>query len=207
MTDTKISDFAAASAPADTDDLAGIQGSTNAKFALSLLKGYFLAGLGTLISGTGAPSSGTGSNGQFYLDTAGAVLYGPKASGAWPAGIPLGGGGGGSGAPAMTFTDVSAAHTIALADTTGNSTCLRGTGSSAQAFTIPLHATEASLVGCQIYVLQDGAGQITVSGASGVTLSGFGAATIGNPATAGQGAMMMLVQHAIDDWRYSGAVA
>lgn len=38
----------------------------------------------TILSGAGAPSSGTGVNGDFYLDLTNTVLYGPKASGAWP---------------------------------------------------------------------------------------------------------------------------
>jgi len=42
-----------------------------------------------LISGSGAPSSGTGLDGQLYLNTATSDLWGPKASGAWP-GSPLG---------------------------------------------------------------------------------------------------------------------
>ena len=39
----------------------------------------------TVLNGTGAPASTLGSNGDFYLDTAADVLYGPKASGTWPA--------------------------------------------------------------------------------------------------------------------------
>lgn len=44
-----------------------------------------LAATGIMLSGNGVPTSGTGSNGQFYarLDTPGGI-YGPKASGAWP---------------------------------------------------------------------------------------------------------------------------
>ena len=38
----------------------------------------------TIWNGTGAPSSGTGVNGDYYLDNAATCLYGPKASGAWP---------------------------------------------------------------------------------------------------------------------------
>jgi hypothetical protein len=38
----------------------------------------------TVLNGTGAPSNGLGTDGDFYLDTANAHLYGPKASGAWP---------------------------------------------------------------------------------------------------------------------------
>jgi len=38
----------------------------------------------TIWNGIGAPSSGTGANGDYYLDNAATCLYGPKASGAWP---------------------------------------------------------------------------------------------------------------------------
>jgi hypothetical protein len=38
----------------------------------------------TIWNGTSAPSSGTGVNGDFYLNTANSCLYGPKGSGAWP---------------------------------------------------------------------------------------------------------------------------
>ena len=38
----------------------------------------------TVLNGSGAPSSGTGSNGDFYIDTTANRLYGPKAAGAWP---------------------------------------------------------------------------------------------------------------------------
>jgi hypothetical protein len=37
-----------------------------------------------LLSGSGAPGSGVGVDGELYVDTAGAVLYGPKAAGVWP---------------------------------------------------------------------------------------------------------------------------
>jgi Collagen triple helix repeat (20 copies) len=39
----------------------------------------------TVLNGTGAPAATVGSNGDFYIDTAVDVLYGPKAGGAWPA--------------------------------------------------------------------------------------------------------------------------
>lgn len=38
----------------------------------------------TILSGSGAPGNGLGTNGDFYLDTATAHLYGPKAAGVWP---------------------------------------------------------------------------------------------------------------------------
>ena len=42
-----------------------------------------------LIAGAGTPSSGIGINGDTYIDVTNALLYGPKANGAWGAGISL----------------------------------------------------------------------------------------------------------------------
>jgi hypothetical protein len=39
----------------------------------------------TVLNGTGAPPSSVGNDGDFYVDTAADVLYGPKAGGSWPA--------------------------------------------------------------------------------------------------------------------------
>ena len=38
----------------------------------------------TVLNGTGAPASTVGTDGDFYLDTAADVLYGPKTGGSWP---------------------------------------------------------------------------------------------------------------------------
>jgi Collagen triple helix repeat (20 copies) len=38
----------------------------------------------TLLNGIGAPSSSLGSNGDFYIDTVGMNIYGPKKKNAWP---------------------------------------------------------------------------------------------------------------------------
>ncbi|GAA3018440.1 glycerophosphodiester phosphodiesterase [Streptomyces fulvorobeus] len=71
----------------------------------------------SILTGTGAPSPLLGGNGDMFVDkTPGnVVLYGPKASGAWPAeGVALGGGGlissvnGQTGAVALTPADVGA---------------------------------------------------------------------------------------------------
>jgi hypothetical protein len=49
----------------------------------------------TILSGTAAPTSGAGVNGDYFIDKTGLVLYGPKTAGAWPTpGIQLGGGSG-----------------------------------------------------------------------------------------------------------------
>lgn len=42
-----------------------------------------------LRSGSGAPSATIGYDGDFYLDATSWVMYGPKASGAWPLGVSL----------------------------------------------------------------------------------------------------------------------
>jgi hypothetical protein len=43
----------------------------------------------TVLNGSGVPASGTGNNGDFYYDPTAKLMYGPKAAGAWPAGISL----------------------------------------------------------------------------------------------------------------------
>jgi hypothetical protein len=55
-----------------------------------------------VLNGTGAPSSGLGVNGDFYIDPAAQLIYGPKASGAWPAGVSYQGATGPTGATGAT---------------------------------------------------------------------------------------------------------
>ncbi len=52
----------------------------------------------TIMYGTGAPSAGTGIDGDFYIRTDNNYIYGPKASGTWPAGISIVGPTGATGA-------------------------------------------------------------------------------------------------------------
>jgi hypothetical protein len=40
-----------------------------------------------LLNGAGAPSNGTGVDGEFYIDTSASTTYGPKASGTWGTGV------------------------------------------------------------------------------------------------------------------------
>jgi hypothetical protein len=54
------------------------------------LKGAAGAGT-TILNGSGSPADALGSDGNYYLDTTGKVLYGPRAGGLWPRpGITLG---------------------------------------------------------------------------------------------------------------------
>jgi hypothetical protein len=57
----------------------------------------------TILNGTSAPTSGQGSNGDFFINTATSTIYGPKASGVWPAGVPLIGATGATGASGGTL--------------------------------------------------------------------------------------------------------
>jgi hypothetical protein len=42
-----------------------------------------------ILNGTTNPTSGIGQNGEFYINTSSSTLFGPKASGTWPAGVSL----------------------------------------------------------------------------------------------------------------------
>lgn len=69
------------------------------------------------LDGNGVPSSGLGNNGDFYFDTNGRQIYGPKAAGAWGAGTSLVGATGATGdvTPAATAAAVAAALAAATA--------------------------------------------------------------------------------------------
>ncbi|MFF9171734.1 MULTISPECIES: hypothetical protein [unclassified Streptomyces] len=68
----------------------------------------------TILSGTTAPTSADGTNGDYWINFTSWVIYGPKAGGTWPAGHSLGSGGavasvnGYTGAVTLTAADVGA---------------------------------------------------------------------------------------------------
>lgn len=43
----------------------------------------------TILSGAGAPSNAVGATGDFWINTTSWLIYGPKAAGAWPAGVSM----------------------------------------------------------------------------------------------------------------------
>jgi len=43
----------------------------------------------TILTTSGAPSNGTGANGDYAYDPTAKIMYGPKAAGVWPAGVSL----------------------------------------------------------------------------------------------------------------------
>lgn len=87
-----------AQGPAGAQGIAGPIGPTGATGAT----GPAGADGRTILSGTTAPSSSLGANGDFYVNTSTSMLYGPKASGAWPAGVSLIGPAGAVGATGAT---------------------------------------------------------------------------------------------------------
>jgi len=58
-----------------------------------------------IISGTGVPAASAGSNGDYYLDPANYLFYGPKANGVWPVPINLKGAKGDPGTANVIYSD------------------------------------------------------------------------------------------------------
>ena len=69
-----------------------------------------------VLNGTGAPGSGVGVNGDFYIDTAAKTLYGPKAGGAWPTGASLIGPAGAAGKTVLSDAGAPGSGVGALGD-------------------------------------------------------------------------------------------
>jgi hypothetical protein len=80
------------------------------------------------------------------------------------------------------------------------------TNASAIATTIPLNASVAYPIGAQINIAQMGAGQVTISGASGVTIASTGA-TATAPKLRAQYSTATAVQTATDTWLIMGDIA
>ena len=144
-----------------------------------------------LLYGAGAPSNALGNDGDFYFDQTNSLLYGPKASGAWPGSYisligpqgPQGvqgppgpqGASGPQGAQGpqgiagplaadVTTEDVAATtYTIAAGDLGKRK---RTTAASAVIVTLPNDREQ----GFSILLCQAGAGQVTFSPAAGATL-------------------------------------
>lgn len=97
-------------------------------------------------------------------------------------------------------TSTLTAFTPALSDA-GKTVII--TNTSAIAVTVPTNASVAYVVGTVITIIQGGAGQITVSGDSGVTVDAYDS---GNK-TAGEHAAVSLLKYGTDTWKLIGGVA
>ena len=94
-------------------------------------------------------------------------------------------------------------YTTVLADN-GKLTTL--TNAAAIAVTIPLNSSVAYPVGAQLNMAQTGAGQVTVSGAGGVTIVSTGA-TAATPKTRAQYSTLTAVQTSTDNWLVMGDIS
>jgi hypothetical protein len=100
-------------------------------------------------------------------------------------------------------TQTGTTYTTVLADN-GKLTTL--SNASAIAVTIPLNSSVAYPVGAQINMAQLGAGQVTVSGAGGVTIVSTGA-TAATPKTRAQYSTLTCVQTSTDNWLVMGDIS
>ncbi|MGE5612706.1 MAG: hypothetical protein ACM3UO_00325 [Bacillota bacterium] len=138
----------------------------------------------------GTPSSGTGNNGDYAIDTTTGNTYGPKASGAWGSAT-------GNVIPTIINTNSQSGttYTLVLSDA---GQVIETTNSSAVTVTIPLNSSVAFPVGTIIQVCQVGTGQVTIAG-SGVTKNAVSSLT-----TRTQWSTLTLRKRATDTWLISG---
>lgn len=95
-------------------------------------------------------------------------------------------------------------YTFVLQD--ANNELITASNASAQTYTIPLNSSVAFPIGCQINVIQIGAGQVTFVGASGVTLASTGA-TSASPKCRAQFSAVTLVKVGTDSWYAVGDIS
>ena len=208
------------------------------------------------LSGAGAPSGGTGVDGDAYFETTGKALYGPKTGGAWGAGTSLVGAPGDDGddgddgrdpefqatathiewrltgdvdwtelVPLSALTGpggddgedgddgADGADGAALADVTTQSgatysfvlgdaeAMVEFTSGAAVTVTVPPNASVAFPIGTVLHLAQDGAGQVTISPGSGVTIKKHAAF---NARLAGQHSIASLAKVGTNTWRLFG---
>jgi len=114
---------------------------------------------------------------------------------------------GGSVSPSTALTidpKTGTTYTFVLGD--ANNELITASNASAQTYTIPLNSSVAFPIGAQINLIQIGAGQVTVVGASGVTVQSNGA-TSASPKCRVQYSAMSLVKNGTDSWYAVGDIA
>ena len=110
----------------------------------------------------------------------------------------------GSVTPTLTINAQTASYTAVLAD--GNNTLVTLSNASANTFTIPPNSSVAFPVGTILNFAQTGAGQVTVAGASGVTVTSTGA-TAATPKTRVQYSGATAIQTTANNWLVLGDLA
>jgi hypothetical protein len=107
--------------------------------------------------------------------------------------------------PVLTVNaQTGTSYTFALSDSVN--TLVTAANASAIAVTIPTNATVAFPVGSVLNLAQTGAGQVTISGASGVTITSVGA-TAATPKTRVQYSVATAIQTTANNWLVTGDIA
>lgn len=109
-------------------------------------------------------------------------------------------------APVITYSvnaQVGTSYTTVLSD---DAAIVTLNNASAIAVTIPPNASVAYPVGAQLNFIQIGAGQVTISGGSGVTIASTGA-TSATPKLRVTNSMATAIQTATNTWYVTGDVA
>jgi len=109
----------------------------------------------------------------------------------------------GAGGVEAINTQTGTTYTFVLTD---KDDLVTASNASAQTYTIPLNSSVAYPTGTLINLIQIGAGQVTVQGASGVTLNSTGA-TSSTPKTRAQYSVLTLIKAATDTWYATGDIA
>lgn len=114
-------------------------------------------------------------------------------------------GGTASASAALAFNaQTGTTYTFVLAD--ADNKLVTASNAAGQTYTIPTDATTAFPTGTQLNLIQIGAGQVTVQGASGVTLVSTGA-TSSTPKCRVQYSAMTLIKRDTNSWYAIGDIA
>jgi hypothetical protein len=233
MTAKTIGELTTAGTLTGADQVEIEQGGNSRRTTLALISALVRSAGGVTLSGSGAPSSGTGVDGDLYLDTAATRLYGPKASGAWGSGVSLigaagadgadgadgapgadgddgapgaDGADGAPGADGADGADASSFVGVRTVTTSGSVTDAdRGylIRSTADSPITLTVALGAMLAGNAFAVAQDGTAAVTLAAASGVTIQPQPGGTL---VTGGQYGMVAVAAVADNTLRAAGAL-
>ena len=116
---------------------------------------------------------------------------------------------GGSVSPSTALTlnaQTGTTYTFVLTD--ANNTLVTASNASAQTYSIPTNASVAFPIGCQINIIQIGAGQVTINAVtSGTTTISSTGATAAAPKLRAQFSSATLIKAGTDLWYVIGDIA
>jgi hypothetical protein len=161
----------------------------------------------TILYDAADPDAGDGVNGDFFINTASHTLFGPKAAGAWPAGVSLVGPAGAAGANGVVntanlaltgtsttqppgfaagvelgFRGMPKSRTVSANFTLADADrgCFIEYNDTADTCTVPANAAVALTVGCVITIVNNGTGNLTIARDAGVAMKLVGSGVDAN---------------------------